>query len=193
MALQMDQIRAAAERVAASHHLDVVDITFQGAGKHRALAVYLEKDVEGRAKLVAAAKAGELEDLPSGVPVEALSGITHEDCEVFARDFGTLLDVEDLIPGAEYTLEVSSPGLERKLRGAADYERFAGGLVKVQTFEPVNNNRHWTGRMSFADGVVKLDLSAVKQKGKAKKASAGLDTVEIALSNVEKAQLVAEI
>ena len=193
MALQMDQIRATAERVAASHHLDVVDITFQGAGKHRALAVYLEKDAEGRAKLVAAAKAGELEDLPSGVPVEALSGITHEDCEVFARDFGTLLDVEDLIPGAEYTLEVSSPGLERKLRGAADYERFAGGLVKVQTFEPVNNNRHWTGRMSFGDGVVKLDLSAVKQKGKAKKASAGLDIVEIALSNVEKAQLVAEI
>lgn len=193
MALQIDQIRAAAERVAASHHLEVVDITFQGAGKHRALAVYLEKDAEGRAKLVAAAKAGELEDLPSGVPVEALSGITHEDCEVFARDFGTLLDVEDLVPGAEYTLEVSSPGLERKLRGAADYERFAGGLVKVQTFEPVNNNRHWTGRMSFAGDVVKLDLSAVKQKGKAKKASAGLDTVEIALSNVEKAQLVAEI
>jgi len=104
-----------------------------------------------------------------------------------------VLDVEDLIPGAEYTLEVSSPGLERKLFKAADYERFNGSLVKIQTFAPVENNRHFTGRLTaFADGNITLDLSAVKQKGKAKK-TLTTQIVEISLANVEKANLVAEI
>jgi ribosome maturation factor RimP len=101
--------------------------------------------------------------------------------------------VEDLIPGSEYTLEVSSPGLDRKLYKAADYERFQGSLVKLQTFTPVNGNRHWNGRLQkFAGGVLTLDLTAVKQKGKAKKTAAA-QTVEIGLANVEKAQLVPEV
>jgi ribosome maturation factor RimP len=157
--------------------------------------VFIEKDAATRAKLAELAAAGEVEPdaLPQGVPVERLSGVTHEDCEVFARDFGTVLDVEDLIPGAEYTLEVSSPGLERKLVKAADYERFQGSVVKVQTFTAVNNNRHWQGRLTkFEDGVLTLDLSAVKQKGKARKAATE-QIVTIALANVEKANLVAEI
>lgn len=193
MALQLDQLRSAAERVAASHHLDVVDVEFTGGAKFRTLRVFLEKNAAERAKLAEAAKAGTAEDLPSGVPAEMLSGVTHEDCAVFASDFGTLLDVEDLVPGSEYTLEVSSPGLDRKLYKAVDYERFQGSLVKLQTFSPVNNNRHWNGRLvKFADGVLTLDLTAVKQKGKAKKAST-TESVEIALANVEKAQLVPEI
>ena len=65
----------------------------------------------------------------------------------FSRDFGVLLDVEDLVPGAEYTLEASSPGLDRKLSRQEDFERFTGCLVKVQTFEPIRNNRHWQGRL----------------------------------------------
>src|ERR1035438_4164240 len=113
MALEMDAIRALAERVAASHHLEIVDVEFGGGGKSRALRVYLEKDAIERAKLAALAATGEVEDLPKGVPVELLSGVTHENCAAFATDFGTLLDVEDVIPGAEYTLEVSSPGLAR--------------------------------------------------------------------------------
>ena len=196
MALQIDQLRAAAERVAASHQLDLVDIEFQGAGKFRTLRIYLEKNAAERAKLVAAAATGESE-LPKGVPAELLSGTTHEDCANFATDFGTLLDVEDLVPGAEYTLEVSSPGLERKLSKAADYERFVSSLVKIQTFTAIDGNRHWTGRLiGFKNGTATLDLSAVKQKGKAKKASAGKkenQTVEIPLVNVEKAHLVAEV
>ena len=125
--------------------------------------------------------------------MELLSGVTHEDCAAFATDFGMLLDVEDVIPGAEYTLEVSSPGLERKLSRAADFERFAGSLIKVKTFSPVNGNRIWTGRLvGYAEGLVKIDLAAVKQKGKAKKAAVA-ETVEIELKNVEKANLVAEI
>jgi ribosome maturation factor RimP len=201
----MDQLRAAAERVAASHQLELVDLEFHGAGKFRALRIFLEKNAAERAKLAAAAAAGEAEDLPTGVPVELLSGTTLEDCAQFATDFGTLLDVEDLIPGSEYTLEVSSPGLERKLTKAADYERFVSSLVKLQTFTAVDGNRHWTGRLvQFQDGVVTLDLSAVKQKGKAKKASKASNsvakksnprgqTVEIALANIEKANLLADI
>jgi ribosome maturation factor RimP len=193
MALQMNEIRALAERVAASHHLEVVDVEFGGGGKSRALRVFVEKDAAERKRLAERAAAGEVEDLPKGVPVELLSGVTHEDCAAFARDFGTLLDVEDVVPGSEYTLEVSSPGLERKLATAADFVRFAGSLVKVKTFTPVNNNRVWTGRLTgFADGTLKIDLAAVKQKGKAKKAAVA-DVIEIALANVEKANLVVEI
>ena len=195
MALPLDQIRSTADRVAASHGLDVVDLEFAGGGKHRALRVFVEKDEAGRARLREhAADPEQAALLPRGVPLEALSGVTHEDCEQFARDFGTVLDVEELVPGnTEYTLEVSSPGLERKLLKAADYTRFTGQLVKLQTFTPVENNRHFTGRLAAFDGhTLTLDLAAVKQKGKAKKTLTA-QVVAIDLSNVEKAHLVAEI
>lgn len=193
MALQIETIRATADRIAASHHLDVVDLEFTGGAKHRTLRVFLEKDSEARAQFAADAASNEEAGLPKGVPVETLSCVTHEDCASFARDFGTVLDVEDLIPGAEYTLEVSSPGLERKLLKPADYERFSGSVAKIQTFTAVDNNRHFTGRLIAFDGkTITLDLSAVKQKGKAKK-TLSTQTVEISLANVEKANLVAEI
>jgi ribosome maturation factor RimP len=193
MALQMDEIRRLAERVAASHHLEVVDVEFGGGGKSRALRVFVEKDAEERKRRAERVAAGEVDDLPKRVPVELLSGVTHEDCAAFATDFGTLLDVEDVVPGAEYTLEVSSPGLERKVSRPEEFARFAGSLVKVKTFTPVSNNRVWTGRLTSADGgVLKIDLAAVKQKGKAKKAAVA-EMIEIALGNVEKANLVAEI
>ncbi len=200
MAVSMDAIRAAAERVATSHGLEVVEVDFTGAGKARALRVFVEKDAAGREALKqkAAEAAGNPEaeplGLPSGVPVEALSGVTHEDCAVFAQDFGTLLDVEDLIPGSqEYVLEVSSPGIERSLYKAADYQRFQGFLVAVKLFTPVNGMKTLTGRMTFAEDAVTLDLSAVKQKGKKKK---GVEpppqAVTIPLRDIEKANLVAE-
>jgi ribosome maturation factor RimP len=195
MAVQLDAIRSTAERVAASHSLELVDLEFQGGAKHRTLRVFIEKDAAARAKLAELAAGGEIETdaLPQGVPVERLSGVTHEDCEAFARDFGMVLDVEDLIPGAEYTLEVSSPGLERKLVKMADYQRFQGSLINLQTFTAVNNNRQLQGRLTrFEDGVLTIDLSAVKQKGKARKAATE-QIVTIALGNVEKANLVAEI
>jgi ribosome maturation factor RimP len=208
MAVKLEAIRAAAVRVAASHGLDVVEIEFIGPAKERILRVFLEKNSEGRAKLKAAIEAraeglvGELperliqETQAGKLKVEQLSGVTHEDCAAFSRDFGVLLDVEDLVPGAEYTLEASSPGLDRKLTSPDDFRRFAGSLVKVQTFEPVRNNRHWQGRLmdkteSGAGQTITLDLNAVKQNSKSRKA--GVDTVEIALANIEKAQLVPEI
>ncbi len=192
MAISLDAIRALAERVAASHHLEVVEVEFSGGAKFRALRVFVEKDAAARAELKALAEAGAAEELPHGVPVERLSGVTHEDCVQFAQDFGTMLDVEDSIPGAEYTLEVSSPGLERRLYKAEDYVRFCGSVVKLQTFTPVNANRHWTGRLvRLHEGILTLEATAGKAKGK--KSSAGAQAVEIALANVEKAQLVAEI
>jgi ribosome maturation factor RimP len=197
MAAKLDEIRAAAVRVAASHGLDVVDLEFIGPAKERTLRICLEKNAEGRAQLKAAIAAG-AEGLPERLvegklSVEQLSGITHEDCAAFSRDFGVLLDVEDLIPGAEYTLEASSPGLDRKLTRPEDYARFAGCLVKVQTFEPIRNNRHWQGRLAVGAEAetITLDLNAVKQNSKSRKT--GVSSVEIALGNIEKAQLVPEI
>jgi ribosome maturation factor RimP len=201
MAVSLDEIRRAAERVAASHGLDVVDIEFTGSAKERALRVSLEKNAEGRAQLKAAAAAG-AEGLPErlregSLSVEQLSGVTHEDCAAFSRDFGVLLDVEDLVPGSEYTLEASSPGLDRKLSRPEDFERFAGCLVKVRTFEPIRNNRHWQGRLMAMppavrdSGKISIDLAAVKQNSKSRKT--GVNAVEIALSNIEKANLVPEI
>lgn len=190
MALNLDQIRTAAQRVAASHGLDVVEVEYRAGGKPRALCIYIEKNAEQRARL--AAEAG---NSANGVPAERLSGVTHEDCTGFSRDFGTLLDVEEMIPGAEYTLEVSSPGLDRKLRTQADFQRFAGSLIRLQTFEPVAGNRHWQGRLTQVnDQALTVDLSALKQKGKSRKAAAkaNQEQVEIALRNVEKANLIPE-
>jgi len=212
MAVKLEAIRSAAARVAASHGLDVVDLEFIGPAKERTLRIFLEKNAEGRARLkaeIAAAAAGEgnealperlVEEVHEGTlspdRLEQLSGITHEDCASFSRDFGVLLDVEDLVPGAEYTLEASSPGLDRKLTRKEDFTRFAGSLVKVQTFEPIRNNRHWQGRLmagaaSRSGQSITLDLNAVKQNSKSRKA--GVSTVEIAFDNIEKAQLVPEI
>jgi len=196
MAIRLDEIRSAAERVAASHGLDVVDMEFTGPAKDRTLRIYLEKNAEGRARLKAEL-AGGAEGLPErlvegSLSVEQLSGVTHEDCAAFSRDFGVLLDVEDLIPGEGYTLEASSPGLDRKLSRPEDFKRFTGCLVKVQTFEPIRNNRHWQGRLTAADGsTITIDLAAVRQNSKSRKT--GVNQVEIALGNIEKAQLVPEI
>jgi ribosome maturation factor RimP len=197
-AVKLDAIRSAAERVATSHGLDLVDIEFFGPAKERILRVFLEKNAEGRARLKAAVETGaEGEELPERLregklSIEQLSGVTHEDCSAFSRDFGVLLDVEDLVPGTEYTLEASSPGLDRKLTRPEDFQRFTGCLVKVQTFEPIRNNRHWQGRLQAGAGTsITLDLSALQQNSKSRKA--GVSTVEIALGNIEKAQLIPEI
>ena len=183
MAFDVEQIRATAQRVAASHGLDVVEIEFLGGAKHRILRVFIEKNAEERRHLTEqTAEAG----------ADRLAGVTHGDCEAFSRDFGTVLDVEELVPGAEYTLEVSSPGLDRKLHSLDDYRRFTGLLAKVQTFTPVAGNRHWQGRLTgVSEQSIRLDVSATRQKAKARKPES-VAAVEIAVGNIEKAQLVPE-
>ena len=183
MAFDVEQIRATAQRVAASHGLDVVEIEFHGGAKHRILRVFIEKNAELRGRLAGQAPEAD---------VDRLAGVTHDDCAVFSRDFGTVLDVEDIIPGAEYTLEVSSPGLDRKLHSLDDYRRFTGMLAKVQTFTPVAGNRHWQGRLTeVSEQSIRLDVSATRQKAKARNTDSAA-AVDIAVANIEKAQLVPE-
>src|SRR3989454_3508453 len=148
MALDVDRVREIAERVAASSGLEVVDVELRGGGKSRMLRVFLDKPAAG---------------------TDPLAGVTHEDCASFSREFGTILDVEDAMPGGSYTLEVSSPGLDRELRRAADFERFTGSRVKLMTREPVNNNRHYEGRLeNFHDGRLTLDLSVASKTSRKK-------------------------
>ena len=155
------------------------------------MRVYIEKNAAERAKLAELAEAGASE-LPKGVPVEMLSGVTHEDCAKFAQDFGTVLDVEDLIPGAEYTLEVSSPGLERKLFRPEDYTRFKAAW---------SNSRHLlrSARTGSGKAVYQIFRRHIDDRplcGKAEgQSKEGRDRIDRrhALTNVEKANLVAEI
>lgn len=136
-----------------------------------------------------------LREVPASVPVAQLSGITHGDCERFSRDFGTALDVEDLMPGTEYLLEVSSPGLDRKLTRPEEFERFTGQLCKVQTFTPVGGNRHLRGRIGrVQDSILHLEPFAEKpaRKKKGAEPKGGNAVVEVALANIEKAQLLPE-
>lgn len=194
MALPLEQIRSAADRIAESFGMEIVELDFQGTTKLRVLRVFLEKNEAGRAKMIAEASAEGADPLPSGVPLESLSGVTHEDCARFAEDFGTVLDVEDFVPGAEYTLEVSSPGLDRKLSTARDFQRFTGSLITLQTHAPIHGNRHWRGRLrGLHDNVIELDLSAIRQKGKARKAAVPEEIVSIPLAEIDKANLLAEI
>jgi ribosome maturation factor RimP len=173
MALDVDRVREVAERVAASSGLEVVEVEFLGGGKARMLRVFLDKPAA-----------------PGGDP---LAGVTHEDCANFSREFGTILDVEDAVPGS-YTLEVSSPGLDRKLSRPADFERFTGSRLKLTTKQPLNNNRHFEGRLeSFHDGRLTLDVSAASKKSRKKMGHAAGEKIEIDFSNVEKANLVPEI
>lgn len=173
MAFDADRVRAIAERVAASSGLEIVDVELLGGGKHRMLRVFIDR--------------------PGAVPAkDNPAGVTHDDCVSFTREFGTILDVEDALPGGSYVLEVSSPGLDRKLTRAADYERFKGSRVKLMTRAPVDGNRHFEGRLeSFDGGRLTLDLSAARKK---KRPAAGSpQRVEIEFANVEKANLVPEI
>src|SRR6185436_7852035 len=91
---------------------------------------------------------------PAATPDESVS---IEDCELVSREIGTILDVEDPLPFA-YTLEVSSPGLDRPLRGETDYRRFAGRLAKIVVSEAVDNQKAFEGRLRGVDeGAVLLE------------------------------------
>jgi ribosome maturation factor RimP len=163
MAVDLDQIRAITERVAASNGLEIVETELRGGGKSRMLRIFIDKP----------------------------EGVTHEDCAKLSREVSTILDVEDAIPGS-YVLEVSSPGLDRKLFRPADFERFQGSRVKLTTKGEVNGNRHFEGRLEhFGSGRLTLDLTEARRK-----VGSGQDApqkLEIELANVEKANLVPEI
>lgn len=164
MAFEIDRVRDIASRVASSRGLELVEVDLRGGGKKRMLRLTIDKP----------------------------EGVTHEDCANVSREVGTILDVEDAMPGGSYLLEVSSPGLDRRLISAKDYQRFTGSLVKLRTHEPVNGNRHFEGRLeAFEDGRLWLDLE--ERRKKKPKGAAPAEKIEIELSNVEQANLVPEI
>jgi ribosome maturation factor RimP len=126
-----DRIRDIAERVARSYNLEVFDVQNRRESHGWVVRIYLDRPLSGGS----AQAAGEPE-----------TGVSIEDCERVSRDVSAILDVEDVIDHA-YTLEVSSPGLDRPLRRADDYRRFAGRLAKVVVSEPVDHQKHLTGRL----------------------------------------------
>jgi ribosome maturation factor RimP len=137
--MDLDRIREAAERVAHSLGLEVFDVEWK-VGRQRFLRVYIDRPLDPA-------------NLHSG------AGISHSDCQSVSEQLSVLLDVEDLVPGPSYTLEVSSPGLDRKLIKPGDYERFTGRLAKIWLNEPVENEKFFQGRLAgYADGVVKLTV-----------------------------------
>jgi len=121
----LEQIRAIAERVARSHGLEIWDIVSRRETTGVVVRIFIDRP---------------------GPAATAEESVSIEDCEQVSREIGTILDVEDPLPFA-YTLEVSSPGLDRPLRGEQDYRRFAGRLAKIVVSEPVDNQKAFEGRL----------------------------------------------
>jgi ribosome maturation factor RimP len=126
----LEQIRAIAERVAAVRGLTVWEIQSRRESSGHVVRVFIDRPG------------------PAATPEDSVS---IEDCEQVNREISTILDVEDPLPFT-YTLEVSSPGLNRPLRGGDDYRRFAGRLAKVVVSEAVDNQKAFEGRLRGVDG-----------------------------------------
>jgi ribosome maturation factor RimP len=136
-----------AERVGAREGIEIVDVQMLGGGGARVLRIFID-----RPPVAASAT-------PGAEPGQG-PGVTHGDCEYISENVGTILDMEDVIPGQRYTLEVSSPGVERKLTKPRDFERFVGQKIKVALREPLENSRHWSGTLSsFTEGIIALEHS----------------------------------
>ena len=176
--MDLEKIRGAAERVARSEGLEIVDVEWK-VGKQRFLRVYIDRVPKPAAAISDAAGHLGGEDAAS----DPYPKISHSDCQLVSQQLSVILDVEDLIPGpAGYTLEVSSPGMDRALKKPADFERFRGRLAKISTSEPVGEAKFFEGRLAgYADGKVRMEL-----KGKETR------TVELPLEAIRKANLVVE-
>ena len=148
--MDLEKIREAAERVARSEGLEIVDVAFK-IGKQRFLRIDIDKP----------------------------GGVSHRDCEAMSHQLGAILDVEDLVPGPAYILEISSPGMDRHLTKAAEYERFTGRLAKISLAEPVENSKFFEGRLAGCqDGIVQLEVGGRR--------------LALPLAGIRKAQLVVE-
>ena len=128
--VEQERIQKLVAEVVEGQGYELVEAELRGGGKNSVLRVFIDKP----------------------------SGISIQDCEFVSRQLGTVLDVEDLIPFA-YTLEISSPGLDRKLIKDSDYTRFEGKLAKVQTKVPLQSQKTFRGRLRGLDnGKILLEL-----------------------------------
>jgi ribosome maturation factor RimP len=125
------KIEEIAKRVADSEGIELVEVEVKGGGAHRLVRISIDKP----------------------------EGVTHGDCELVSQQVGTILDVEDVVPGGRYTLEVSSPGVERKLLKPQDFQRFQGKKAKVTLRQPVEGRRHWEGTLAgLEEGIIRLEV-----------------------------------
>ena len=125
------KIEEIAQRVVESEGMELVEVEVKGGGNQRLVRISIDKP----------------------------AGVTHADCELVSQQVGTILDVEDVVPGGRYTLEVSSPGVERKLLKLRDYERFQGKKAKITLRDPIEGQRHWEGTLAgLAAGSIALDV-----------------------------------
>lgn len=148
---RVERIREIAQRVATSEGMELVDVEYLGRGPGAVLRIFLDKP----------------------------GGITVGDCQAVSQQVGTILDVEDVIEGS-YTLEVSSPGLDRKLLKPSDYQRFAGRLVKVVLRGPRQGPRRFQGRLlGMEEERVQVDTGEGQ-------------VVQFGYDEIEKANLVVE-
>jgi ribosome maturation factor RimP len=142
------KIEEITRRVVESEGMELVDVEVKGGGAHRLVRIFIDKP----------------------------AGVTHGDCELVSQQVGTILDVEDVIPGGRYTLEVSSPGVERKLVREKDYERFQGKKAVITVREAVDGRKTWEGTLAgVAEGRVMLDAAGRQ--------------VELPLADITKAHL----
>jgi len=148
---QLERIREIAERVANSEGMELVDVEFLGRGPRAVVRIFLDKP----------------------------GGITVRDCQIVSQQVGTILDVEDFIQRS-YTLEVSSPGLDRKLLKPSDYQHFAGRLVKLVLRGPSQGPRRFQGRLlGMEEDKVRVDTGNGQ-------------VVQFDYDDIEKANLVVE-
>jgi ribosome maturation factor RimP len=130
----VERVRSVALRVTADRGFELVDIELKQAKSEKLVRIFVDRS----------------------------GGIGLEDLQSVSEEVSAILDAEDPIEG-HYTLEVSSPGLDRPLKGEADYRRFVGRLAKLASYEPVEGRRHWTGRIvGCDDGIVTLELEEEK-------------------------------
>jgi len=130
------KIEEIAGRVAGSEGLELVEVEVKGGGNNSFVRISIDKP----------------------------EGVTHADCELVSQQVGTILDVEDVVPGGRYTLEVSSPGIERKLVKPADFERFQGKKVKIALRTAIDGRRNFEGTLAgFAESIVSLETAPGQQ------------------------------
>ncbi len=132
MTLQ-ERITAIAERAAAREGLEVWNVDVLGAGRSRLVRIYIDKP----------------------------AGVTLDDCELMSQQVGTVLDVEDVVPDNRYHLEVSSPGVERRLFKPEHFARFSGHKARIALREPFENQRRWEGVLAgMEQDIVLLETAA---------------------------------
>ena len=127
----LERVRDAATRVAASYGLDIFEVELRREGGQQVLRVVLDRPGPNRT---------------------AEESVSLEDCARVSEELSAILDVEDIVPADRYTLEVSSPGLDRPLRHPEDYRRFAGRRAKIVLSEPVARQTAFAGRVLGIDG-----------------------------------------